>query len=220
MSFAIYGPELLPYIPKIRQQIPILVENLDSLLPLMGDAVDQWTPLVYWLAAYMPLAKQARVAEQTYFTPSQPTRAGATSQRPGATQDLRYAQINSEKASLPLNQEPHSRPTQGFAIPLVRQCKHSRVHYYVLAYDGKYLGEVRYSTLLKLHVNVVLPRDASPSNFPAKGRRPDVEMRRQELETYLVRVLNNRSITSSQDFKVFLQTSFPESLQAELGKLL
>ena len=32
-EFAIYGPELLPYVGKMKQHLPILIENIDSLLP-------------------------------------------------------------------------------------------------------------------------------------------------------------------------------------------
>lgn len=207
-EFAIYGPELLPYIPKIRAQIPILVENLDSLLPLMGDAVDHMDPLVYWLSAYMPLANRLGLLNK-------PTLLHLSLPALGLLPN-----VPERHRTFVTPKEHILDPVQGFALPLVRLCKHSRVHYYVLAHDGKYLGEVRYSTLLKLHEGVVQPRLASTTPFPPKGRRPDVEVRRQELETYLVRVLNDRSITSSQDFKLLLQTSFPEALQQELAKLL
>lgn len=210
-EFAVYGPDLLPFIPKIRSQIPILVENLDTLLPLMGAAVDHMDPLVYWLSAYMPVANRFGLLNKPMLLNCSVPALGLLPSVPE-----RYRTFVPPK-------EPCDASLVGFSFPVVRRCRHSNVHYYVLALDGKYVGELRFSVLFALHQQVVLGKlkDHAPQ-FPEKeswllwGGKCNVEQRRMALEKYFRLVMHNSTVVQSHEFKLFCETRLPENLQAVL----
>jgi len=57
-EFAPFGRALLPHAlnPKVRKHIPILLENIDTVLPNLGATIDYLDPLIYWLSDLLPLA--------------------------------------------------------------------------------------------------------------------------------------------------------------------
>jgi len=211
-EFAPYGRLLLPHAlnPKVRKHIPLLLENIDTVLPNLGATIDYLDPLIYWLSDLLPLANAVGLlrsrllmkmgAPFARFLPAVPAgeHGRAAGELLGPSDEQNTAEWWRQNEAERCVTLPKTRIVNGKT-------------YYEMQIDGRYAGEFRFSALLALHstlMGVFADRKRFPDFPPKIYATPsveDLEKRRLGLQAYLVFVLSDPEVVGRSEFLEFVK---------------
>jgi hypothetical protein len=173
-----------------------------------GEAVDYMDPLVYWLSDLLPLANSVGVLRSKFllkvgmpflrFLPGVPPEA-VTPKMSLQAEDVDPGTFRREESKR--------------LIRLPRAHVVNDVVFYVMNMDGRYMGEFRYSSLLRLSgitsriCNDVGIKDVPP--FPGKAPMGMSDKQREErrlgLEKFLQFVMAEPAIVETDEFVQFIK---------------
>ena len=172
---------------------------------LSADAVLNLDPMLYWCGRFLPLADsmgilRSRVLLRAFmpmakFLPPVPVK--------------RVKRLTAEAVECEREGSEwwrHSLLDHNLTIPETKFI--GSTVYYVMKVDGKYAGEFRYRHLRELHFNIKekLPKNVNfPPRYFRRLNRLELEVRRAEVEKYLVFVMSDPEICVTYHFVHFIK---------------